>query len=62
MYVMVAWVVILFWVVGMAAGAISMIFLLDLEDAYIFRPIKHFIAEMKKRFTRIVSSVLVSSK
>lgn len=59
---MMAWIVVLFWIVGVATGIVSAIFLLELEDRYIFQPIKSFTAEIKNGFTKIVSNVLVSSR
>ena len=62
MYVMMAWIVVLFWIVGILTGMASTIFLLDLEEKYILQPVKYFVSEIKNRFARVVSSALVSSK
>jgi hypothetical protein len=55
-------VVVLFWFVGVATGIVSAIFLLDLEDAYIFQPTRYFISEIQTRFAKVVSGVRVSLK
>lgn len=54
MYVMME-VVVLFWVVGVATGMVSVIFLLELEDKYILQPTRYFFGGMGARFSRIVS-------
>ena len=60
MYSIVVVLIALFWFVGLATGVVATIFLTDLEDTYIFRPIKHFVAETKNGITRFGSKVLPS--
>lgn len=62
MYVLLAWIVVLFWIVGVATGIVSSIFLLELEDGYIFQPAKNFIIKTKIRYASVVSRVALSCK
>lgn len=62
MYMLIAEVVALFWVVGVITGMISVIFLLELEGEYILRPAKHLTRKVKLQFAKILSRTGVSLK
>jgi len=62
MSVIMTWVVVLFWIVGVATGIVSAIFFLELEEEYIFQPVKQYTAKIRKRFTKIISTIPVSSR
>jgi len=62
MYVLMAEVVVLFWIVGVATGIVSTIFLLELEHKYIFQPAKYFVREMQIQFSRNFFRFITSSK
>gem|GEM_PF-5969659 len=59
---MIAVIVVLFWIVGIATGMASTIFLLHLEDAYLYRPARNLIIEITTRFSRIISWLRISFK
>jgi hypothetical protein len=54
--------IFIFWIGGVATGMVSSIFLLGLEDPYIFQPVKYFRREIKVRSIRIFSRLIISSK
>ncbi len=62
MYGLMAGLIVVFWFVGIATGMVASIFLLELEDRYIFQPWRRFIDNMKARAARGYSQILTYPK
>ena len=62
MYEMMAVLIMIVWIVGVATGIVSAIFLFDLEDKYVSQPVKYFITDIKIRGIRFFSRSAASTK
>lgn len=62
MYAMIAVLVVLFWIVGIVTGMVSAVFLLSLEEKYIFQSAKSLSIKMKIRLGRYAQTFLSSEK
>jgi hypothetical protein len=47
MYGLMAGLIVVFWFVGIVTGMVASIFLLELEDVYLFQPARRFFANLK---------------
>jgi len=59
---MMAGIVVLFWIAGIVTGMVSAVFLLSLEEKYIFKSAKSLSSEMKIRFGNYTQVFLSSEK
>jgi hypothetical protein len=59
---MMAVIVVIFWIVGMVTGMVSAVFLLSLEEKYIFQSAKSLSIEMKIRLGSYAQAFLSSQK
>lgn len=59
---MMAVIIVLFWIVGIVTGMVSAVFLLSLEEKYIFQSAKNFSREIKIQLGRYTQVFLSSEK